>query len=338
VALYERARAAALAVPGVANAGVSHLTPLGGGGFTPGVAIESDAGATINIDANGEIFGNLISAGWLDTFGTRVIDGRDFTTADRLGAQRVAIVNQSFVTKLFGGNRPLGRTITIYPGTSRALKMEIVGVVEDALYSSPRDAMPATWYAPMAQFDVPGFPFTSARLSVRADGGAPILLTRSLSSALAAVNPNLSLTFRVLASQLHSSLVRERLMAQLAGFFGILALLLAGLGLYGVTAHSISRRRTEIGIRLALGAIPLRVIGLVLSRVWLLSVAGMAAGAAISLWASKFVAGLIYGLPPRDPATLATAALVLIVVATVAGWLPARRAAQTDPGIALREG
>jgi putative ABC transport system permease protein len=337
VALYERAREAVLTLPGVADAAISFLTPLGGGGFTPAVEIAAGAGAT-KVDANGEVFGNLISAGWFDTFGTRLIAGRDFTTADRKGAHRVAIVNETFVRKSFGGSSPLGRTISIYPATPRALQMEIVGVAEDALYSSPRDAVPATWYAPLAQFEVPGFPFASARLSVRTDGGAPILLTKSVAAVLATVNPNLALTFRPLANQLHSSLMRERLMAQLAGFFGALALLLAGLGLYGVTAHAISRRRTEIGIRLALGALPLRVMSMVLTRVWLLIAVGIVTGAAISLWASKFVDGLIYGLAPRDLTTLAAAALVLFLVATFAGWLPARRAARTDPGSVLREG
>jgi putative ABC transport system permease protein len=337
VALYERAREAVLTLPRVAGASISYLTPLGGGGFTPAVEIESGAGPA-RLDANAEVFGNLISTGWFDVFGTRLTAGREFTPADRKGAPRVAIVNETFARKFFGDEKPVGRTLTVYPGTPRALQMEIVGVAEDALYSSPREAVPATWYAPMAQFEVPGFPFASARLSIRASQGSPLFLTRSVAAALASVNPNLALTFRPLAIQLHASLMRERLMAQLAGFFGALALLLAGLGLYGVTAHTISRRRTEIGIRLALGAVPIRVMGLVLARVWLLIAAGIVAGAAASLWASSFVGGLLYGLPARDPTTLATATLVLFGVATFAGWLPARRAARTDPGAVLREG
>ena len=126
-------------------------------------------------------------------------------------------------------------------------------------------------------------------------------------------------------------------MAQLAGFFGALALLLAGLGLYGVTAHAISRRRTEIGIRVALGARPADVVVLVLARVSLLLGAGVLAGAALTLWASKFVAGLLWGLASTDPTMLAGAAVVLFTTGLVATWLPARRAARLNPVVALRE-
>ena len=121
-------------------------------------------------------------------------------------------------------------------------------------------------------------------------------------------------------------------------FFGGLALLLAALGLYGVTAYAVSRRRTEIGIRMALGAAPSGVTRLMLWRVaWLVAI-GVATGAAISLWASKFISTLLYGLEPRDPATFAGAALLLALIGLVAGWLPARRAARIDPTVVLREG
>jgi putative ABC transport system permease protein len=336
VALYERARDSVVQLPDVADAAVSHLTPVGGGGFTPPVAIAKPAGLT-RVDANGDVFGNLISPRWFGTFGTRLVAGRDFTGADRPGAPRVAIVNETFVRRFFGGDHPLGRVITVYPNTPRALSMEIVGVAADAIYSSPRDPVPPTWYTPIAQFDVPGFPFASARLSVRARVDSPMLLTKSVAMAIATVNPDLALTFRPLAGQIHGSVARERLMAQLAGFFGALALLLAALGLYGVTAHAISRRRAEIGIRLALGAAPATVIRLVLARVSLVVGIGIAVGAGLSVWMSRFVGGLIYDLAPRDPATLVGAALILFATGAVAGWLPARRAARIDPIAVLRD-
>ena len=194
------------------------------------------------------------------------------------------------------------------------------------------------WYLAISQFAASGFPFSPVRLSVRAQAGSPALLTRSVAAATATVNPNLALTFRPLAEQVHGSLTQQRLMAQVAGFFGAVALLLAGLGLYGVASYAVSRRRSEIGMRMALGATPASVIRLVLARTVLQMVVGIAAGTGISLWASQFIKGLIYGLPERDPVTLVAAVLVLSAVGALAGWLPARRAARINPLAALREG
>ena len=337
VALYERLRDAVLQVPEVADAAISNLTPVGGGGFTPAIAISTVA-PPVRIDANDVVAGTLISPGWFDTFGMRRLAGRDFTNLDRNGAERVAIVNEAFATRYLAGSDPLAHAITIYPGTSRALTLRIVGVVATAVYSSARERTSATWFVPMAQFTVPGFPFSSARLSVRVSSGAPARLTKSIAAAVTAVNPRLALTFRPLAGQVRDSQTLDRLMAQLAGFFGGLGLLLAGLGLYGVTAYGLSRRRTEIGIRLALGADPNRVMRFVLARVSLLVVAGVAAGIAVSLWASRFVAGLLYGLEPQDPATVAGTAAVLLTIGIAAAWFPVRRATRMDPGAVLREG
>ena len=215
--------------------------------------------------------------------------------------------------------------------------IEIVGVVGDAVYASMRMTVPPTWYAPLAQFDVPDFPMPSLRLSIRSKTDAPPA-SKAVTAAIGAVNPELALTFRPLADHVHAALTQERLIAQLAGFFGALALLLAGLGLYGVTSYEVSCRRVEIGIRLALGAAPGAVVSWVLARVSLLVGIGIAAGVAISLWASTLVSGLIYGLQPRDPATLISAALVLSAVGALAAWLPARRASRIDPIAVLREG
>ena len=193
-------------------------------------------------------------------------------------------------------------------------------------------------YVPLAQFDDEKRPAPATMaIAVRSATGSPALLARSVGAAITGVNRDLSLTFRPLADQVDASLTQERVVAMLAGFFGALALLLAGLGLYGVTSYTVSRRRTEIGIRMALGAAPGGVVRLVLSRVtWLVGI-GVAVGAGISLWAAKFVETLLFGLPPRDPATLAAAAAVLAIVGFVAGWLPAHRAARIDPAEVLRD-
>jgi ABC-type antimicrobial peptide transport system permease subunit len=173
---------------------------------------------------------------------------------------------------------------------------------------------------------------------VRSAAGSPALLTRAVADALGQVSPDLTVTFRPLAEQVRNSLIQERLVATLSGFFGALALLLAGIGLYGVTSYAVSRRRAEIGVRMALGAPPSRVVGMVLRRVaWLVGL-GVVAGAVVTVWVSGFVATLLYGLTPQDPITLGAAAAVLIAIGGIAGWLPAWRASHIDPARVLREG
>jgi ABC-type antimicrobial peptide transport system permease subunit len=161
-------------------------------------------------------------------------------------------------------------------------------------------------------------------------------LTRSVSDALVAVDPQTSLTFLTLSSQVDSALVQERLLARLSTSFGALALLLASLGLYGVTAYSVNRRRGEIGIRMALGANAPAIVRMVLSRISILVAIGIAIGIGVSVWASRFVTSFLYGFEPSDPLTFVLAALVLGVVAAAAGWLPARRASRIDPAEVLR--
>jgi ABC-type antimicrobial peptide transport system permease subunit len=159
-----------------------------------------------------------------------------------------------------------------------------------------------------------------------------------VAAAIGTVNPRLALTFLPMTDQISGLVVRERLVAMLAGFFGGLALLLAAIGLYGITSYGVSRRRTEIGIRMALGADAAAVVRMVLGRTALLVGLGVAIGAGLSLWASTFVASLLYGLTPRDPITLVGAAATLAAVGAFAAWLPARRAAKIDPIEVLREG
>ena len=191
-------------------------------------------------------------------------------------------------------------------------------------------------YIPYAQ-QPNGMP-SSMSLSVRAAGGPPALLTKPLAAVLTDVNRDITITFRPLGDQVNAALTQERVVAMLSGFFGALALLLAGLGLYGVTSYAVSRRRTELGIRIALGAAPGGVVRLVLRRVAILVALGVILGGGISLWAARFVTPLLYGLQPRDPLTLAGAAVVLGVIGALAGWLPARRASRIDPARVLREG
>jgi ABC-type antimicrobial peptide transport system permease subunit len=163
-------------------------------------------------------------------------------------------------------------------------------------------------------------------------------LARPLLAALTGVHSDLVITLRPLADQVGAMMVRERLLASLSAFFGGLALLLAGLGLYGVTAYSVSRRRSEIGIRIALGARPAGIVTLVWQRAVVLVAIGLVSGLAVSLWLSRFVSPLLVGLEPNDPFTIVSAIVVLGTIGGLAAWLPARRASRIDPAVVLREG
>jgi predicted permease len=282
---------------------------------------------------------NFVSPGWFTTFGTPMLAGRDLDDRDRQGAPLVGIVNEAFARQFLHGASPLGRTLTIPFGQTRPRgPIEIVGLVADAVFRSLREPVPPTMYFPLAQqVDQPFLFALAMSVSIRSTGGNPALLTKSATATMEGVNSQFALTFVPLTDQVNASLAQERLVAMLSGFFGGLALLLSGLGLYGVTAYAVTRRRTEIGIRMALGAAPAGVVRLVLTRVSSLVGVGVLVGAGISLWASQFVATLLYGLEPRDPATLTGSVVVLVTVSAFAGWLPAYRASRVDPAEVLRE-
>jgi ABC-type antimicrobial peptide transport system permease subunit len=213
--------------------------------------------------------------------------------------------------------------------------LEIVGVVADAVYGSPRETPTPTMYTPMSQLEN-GAAMRLMSLSVRAERGPATALIKSVASAIKGVSPDVTLTFQPLADQVNASLTQERLVALLSGAFGALALLLAGLGLYGVVSNAVTRRQSELGIRMALGATPGAVIRLVLSRVAVLVGAGVAIGLACSVWVARLVVGLLYGVTARDPVTLMSAAGVLIALATGAAAVPAWRASRLDPALTLR--
>ena len=337
IVVFEEVRRAVAAVPGVASAAIADLIPVGGSAMAGDVEV-SGVSAT---RGRGETFINRVSSGWLSLYRTPVVSGRDFTDADRAGAERVAIVNRTFARKFLDGANPLGRVVRQLQGPPNHAPMEwhIIGVTSDAVYASLRAPVPPTMYLAFNQIDedllavaAPAF----ASLSVRAAAVPPTTLTHSVAAAIANVNPNLDLTFRPLSDVVSGSITLERTLAILSGFFGALSLLLAVVGIYGITSYSVNRRRAEIGIRMALGAAPRLVVRQVLSRLLMLVGIGVAIGIATTLWASQFMAALLYGLGPRDPLTLMGAAIVLAVTGAMAGWVPAWRASRVDPMIALR--
>jgi len=212
--------------------------------------------------------------------------------------------------------------------------------VSDAVYLSVRDGVRPTVYIPLAQREAAG-PTANVTISVRSSEGSPPSKVEGLAprvaAALTGVDRNLTFTFRSLQDRVDASLTQERLVALVTGFFGALALLLAGLGLYGVTSYAVSRRGAEIGIRVALGAEPAGVVRLVLVRVFVLVALGVIIGTAASVWSAQFIASLLYDLQPRDAVTLVSAAATLTAVGAIAGWLPAYRASRIDPARVLRD-
>jgi putative ABC transport system permease protein len=335
--LFARVREAAARLPGVSHASISVVTPVSGSTWND--LIQVVGGAPLpERDRITNI--NYVTPDWFATYGTKLLAGRDIAAGDRQGAPAVALVNETFARKFLGTESPVGRIVRQEGRPGKVPPpIEIVGLVRDAVYRSLRDAVPPTMYLPVAQIDTSegGGAASSVSLSVRSSGGGPpALLARPVLAAVLRVDPNLSLTARTLSDQVNASLTQERLLAMLSGFFGALALLLAGMGLYGVTSYGVSRRRTEIGIRMALGAEPGGVVRMVLRQAAMLVGGGVVLGGLASFWTAHFAGSLLYGLEPRDPYTLATAAVVLMTVGALAGWLPARRASRIDPARVLR--
>jgi putative ABC transport system permease protein len=324
-AYYQRLVDAVGAVPGVQRAAGSRITPLSGGAKSP-----------LNAEP-GRVIQHVVTPDWFAVYGTTLRAGRDFNENDTAGAPRVAIVNDAYVRRFIQSGTPLGAAVSAGLCGDAEGHCTIVGVVADAVFASIRTARQAAIYLPMTQsagFGPPGR--TRISISIRAASGSPALLSASIAEALTSVNRNLTFSFRPLAEDVAATLVQERLVAALSAFFGGLAVLLAALGLYGVTSYAVTCQRMEIGIRLALGASPRKVMGEVLSRVAKLIVIGLIVGTAVSMWASKFIATVLYGLEPRDPVSFVNSAVILALVGALAGWLPALRAAAVDPARTLR--
>lgn len=265
---------------------------------------------------------NVISPGWLATYRTRLLAGRDFAQTDGPTAPSVALVNEAFARRFWKDASPVGRTVGV-GGPGATMRLEIISVVENAVYRSVRDPAPPTLYTSSRQ-RAAARPWT--RLSILSTLDSPALLMRRTEAAIRDVDPALSLEFNPLAEQVGAAMSRERLVASIAGAFGVLALLLACVGLYGITAYAVSRRRAEIGVRLALGATRSNVVGVVMRGLTWPLVGGITVGAVLSFWLGQFVGALTWGVHARDPVTFAAAATLLATVGLLAGWLPARRA------------
>jgi putative ABC transport system permease protein len=303
-------------------------TPVSGSGWDESVWADGTSAAPQ------DCMFNRAGPGYFETMGTAFLGGRDFDKRDRVGAPPVAIINEVFAKQIFGAQSPLGRSFRVQgPAGKPDPLYQVIGVVRNTKYYELREDFKPIAFLPSAQDDDPSM---GATFVLRTS--APIRgVLQGATAGVAEVNPGIGLQFTVLTNQLKESLMRDRLMATLAGAFGLLAGLLATLGLYGVIAYMVTRRRNEIGVRIALGAGRGRVIRLILKEAGLLLTIGLAVGTGLALWTGRAATSMLYGLKPYDPATLASAIGLLALVGLLASYGPARRAARLEPMNALRE-
>jgi predicted permease len=328
-------------LPGVERAAASAWTPLTGGGAMMGVTVP---GAPP--DAERGVVANFITPRWFATYGTPIIQGRDIDDGDVASGPPVMVVNETFARRFIRAGNPVGTSIQL-SSRDRASRI-VVGVARDAVFRSGRmtpgpaslalrDEIPPMIYVPIAQsagMRPPGL--TSVDISLRSTEAPPTALAAAVGAAFTAKDPDLSLMIRPLSNYVNTALAEDRIVAMLSGFFGFVGLILAGLGVYGVTSYSVQVRRVELGIRLALGANPSGILQFVLVRVGMLVAIGVVAGGLASLWLTRTLEALLYGLRPHDLTTFSGAVVVLALVGAFAGWFPALRAARTDPAIVLR--
>ena len=313
-------------VPGVTAVGAAAYTPLVSS-WNIVIDVGGDAGR-----ANPPIVQmNEVSDGYFTAIGTPLRAGRDFSPHDTPSSPRVAIVSEHLAREFLGGSRALGARVRF--GSPPNNPIEIIGIVADSRQSSLRDASEPMVYFPFSQDTAPE---ETVSFAIRT-AGAPMAAAAGVKAAFGEIDPRISFSLTTLSRRLANEVRLPRTLGILSGFFGSLALFLAGIGLYGIMAYTVARRRNEIGIRLALGATRERIVRLIVHDVARLVMVGMAIGVGLSLAVTRLVASVLYGVPPNDPLTFLTAMGLLAAVGLVAGALPARRAAGLDPALALRE-
>jgi predicted permease len=270
---------------------------------------------------------NATSPAYFSTLSTPIVSGRDFDLRDNETAPPVVIVNQSLAKRAFPDRNPIGH---------RLGSATIVGVVKDSLYTGARDQPGPMLYHPLFQHGRDQefrWGFVSFELRYASQSN----LLDEVRREVAAVDRNLPIfRARTLLAQTEQSMLKERLLATLSSVFGALALLLACVGLYGLMAYAVARRTSEIGIRLALGARPGRILWLVLRETFALTLAGVAVGVPLALWAARYARSVLFGIGAADPLTMAVTVATLIGTAVLAGYVPGRRAVRVDPMVALR--
>jgi len=277
---------------------------------------------------------NYISSDYFKTLGTPLLAGRDFKETDSPSAPKVAIVNEEFARQLMGGQNPIGKSFRREATSLEPeLDFQIVGLVATTKYIDLRDDPTPIVYLPVAQQPIQG---SDIQFVARSSGSFADLTSR-IRSLAADINPRVAITFQNFHTMIRDSLLQERLMATLSGFFGFLAALLATVGLYGMISYMVVRRTNEIGIRMALGADRSGILAMILREAGGLLAIGVGVGVILSVAGARTAKALLYGLKSYDPLTLIGAVVLLAVVAVAASTLPAQRASKLDPMVALRE-
>jgi predicted permease len=328
LASYTRLEDSLQRMPGVRSVALSWLGLFGGADIRLGLIDAAYPGEKLGARVD------YVSSAYFDTAGMRIVSGRGFTRDDREEAPRVAVVNETLARSPFGRNDVIGRQVMLdMPGVDDA-PFTIIGVVRDSKLNDLREAAarPMIW-APLRQA-----PQAINSIMLRAEAGSENTLAAALSQSITSADPaHMVRRVVTLTDRVNQTLARERLLLGLALGFGIVALLLASVGLYGSLAHAVARRTREIGVRLACGADPRRMIAMVLREATIVAAIGLAIGLPLAIAVGKTLRAFLFGVQPTDVATLTASCIVLTLVALVAAYVPARRASRIDPIAALRE-
>jgi len=330
------------AVPGVESVGLALYSTLEGDNWGESVRVEGKPEPGPN-EHTGSSW-DRVNASFFRTVGQPVIRGRGFTDADTANSQLVAVVNQAFVKKFFPNEDPIGRHFGVYDH-KYAGAFEIVGIVANAKYNNPRDDFRPMYFRPLNQ----ELRVTEANAAM-AEGRSlyinsvtlhfkrpPQNVDAMVRQTLADIDPNLTvIDLHALDYQVANNFTEERVIARLTMLFGVLALILASVGLYGITSYAVAQRTSEIGLRMALGADRSNVVRLMLRGAFTQVGLGLAIGIPIALIGGHYMSDQLYSVRSYDPASLAVAVVVLALAAALAGFIPARRAASIEPMEALR--
>jgi predicted permease len=342
-ALYRQIHESLSGIPGISQVSFSLYSPMEGDNWGETVFVEGQAPPPPDSDVNNASWVR-VSAGYFETLGTKIIQGRSFSEQDSPSSERVAMVNQTFANKFFKEDNPIGKHFGDLD-MKHAGEFEIVGVTEDTQYRDPTRKIPPTFFLPATQrvvYDDPRFLTFEDRnhylnaIELKTRSSVPGLESQ-VRHAFADVNPDLAvIDFMTFAKQVDGNFTQQAMIAKLTSLFGLLALVLASVGLYGVTAYTVERRTNEIGIRMALGASRSHVLKLILRGALLQMAVALAIGIPVTIAAGRAMAAQLFGVKPYDPRILLLATAALVGAAFLAAVIPAGRAATLDPIRALR--